>query len=577
MDEDDAHHRSPAHPMMTNPSSSYNRMRFSSSHLLQQMFFVLLLLLHVVVFVCAIASDDSSPLLSDTELAQVELLEKELEETDRATLVAKRRQTTSPHNEYLPKTTQKGACLQNGHDDDDNEEATTTSATSATTATTCAAEPVHRRSVYPAEEPLVCLAFLSCCGRTDLLQTTMQAAIRHMEDDEPSVLSRHYEIAWVDNGSPPEKQEEIRNTFQIDHALPMPRNMGLAWGMNALLFDLCTAPYIMLMEEDWLYMDATVAEPTPARKEAIARAVALLKSDPVDPTSQRPVKGVFLRTESNIVPTTKAVLRNGNIKTPMEQPYAVQRMEYRISCMNFQQTGHLFGAFSNGASLYDRRALMDIGRMYGEPGDVFSDLSVEPNFSFRVGLQYCAARIPMDPQIPQCDFDDSSIENVPATCAAAFAHIGGGRGTRPARRKHMKCVDDAWNFYGTPYFDVYPKQECSKELPTIWEQLKLNAEFQRVNDAHNEAVFAKEQEQRKLMLQMADMMESKCQNPDEFRKYYGPHDPSYAAMSDEEIRTFPSKLRNMATSEHQLPGFWDILGRPIGVDFDMPDEKEEMS
>ena len=35
--------------------------------------------------------------------------------------------------------------------------------------------------------PRVCLAFLSCCGRTDLLERTLLAAIAHMETDEPMV------------------------------------------------------------------------------------------------------------------------------------------------------------------------------------------------------------------------------------------------------------------------------------------------------------------------------------------------------------------------------------------------------
>jgi hypothetical protein len=483
-------------------------------------------------------------------------LEEEFEKQDRTVLAKTREKTTTPQNDYLIDHECQFGDDEKGPKPNDK---------------TCRADKAHRRSVFPAQEPLVCLAFLSCCGRTDLLQSTMNAVTTHLEKDEPDILRQHYEIAWVDNGSPYEKQQHIEQTFEIDHALPMPVNMGLAWGMNALIFDLCTAPYILLLEEDWLYMDEKVAEPTVQRRHAIARAIALLQSNPVDPTTQRPLKGVFLRTESNIVPTVKAVIPKATIpaKSYQDVPYEVEQLEYRISCMNFQQTGHIFGAYSNGASMFDRAALVEIGRMYGEPGDIFSDLSVEGNFGFRVGLKYCAARMLMDPQMPQCDFD--AHKDVPPTCAAAFAHIGGGRGTRPARRKHMKCVDDAWNFYGTPYFDKFPKQECSKSLPTIWEQLKLNAEFKRVNDLHNEAVFAKEQEQRKLMLQLADVFEPKCKNPDEFRSYYGPHDPQYAAMSDEEIRRFPAKLRNMATSDHQLPGFWDILGRPIGVDFDMPE------
>lgn len=478
------------------------------------------------------------------------LTDDHLEKADRSKLAKAYKSTTNPTNDFL----MDHSC----QFDDENPPADDQ---------ICRAEEAHRRAVFPAQEPLVCLAFLSCCGRTELLQSTMNAVIRHMEEDEPSVVGQHYEIAWVDNGSTRERQTHIESTFEVDHALPMPRNMGLAWGMNALIFDLCTAPYIILLEEDWLYMDAAVADANLARKHAIANAIALLETKPVDPETQRPLKGVFLRTESNIVKTGKGIVPSSSLSSPTTPTYLIENLEYRISCMKFQETGHLFGAFTNGAGLYEREALMQVGRMYGEPGDVFSDLSVEGNYSFRVGLKYCAARLIMD-QIPSCDFDTNP--NVPATCAAVFAHIGGGRGTRPARRKHMKCVDDAWNFYGTPFFDQVPKEECSKSMGTIWEQLRLNEEFQRVNDHHNEAVFAKEKEQRKVMLQMADLFEPKAANPDEFRKYYGAHDPKYANMSDEEIRNFPEKLRSMARSAHQLPGFWDILGRPLGVDFDMP-------
>jgi hypothetical protein len=336
--------------------------------------------------------------------------------------------------------------------------------------------------------------------------------------------------------------------------------------MNALLFDMCTAPYILLLEEDWLYMDEAVADPNIHRQHAIANAVAFLESKPIDPVTKKPLKGVFLRTESNIVPTRKGVVAKASFGSGQDDDddYSVTNLEYRISCMQFPQAGHIFGAFTNGAGLYEREALRKVGRMYGEPGDVFSDLSVEGNYCFRVGLHYCAARLPMDPTIPECDYDNH--DNVPPTCAAVFAHIGGGRGTRPARRKHMKCVDDAWNFYGTPYFDQIRKEDCSSTIGTIWEQLKLNAEFKRINDQYNAEVFAKESEQRKLQLAWADLLEPLIANPAELRKAY----PQFADVTDDEIRNFPTKLRNMARSEHQLPGFWDILGRPIDVDFDMP-------
>jgi len=30
-------------------------------------------------------------------------------------------------------------------------------------------------------------------------------------------------------------------------------------GLNTLFFDLCTAPFVLSLEEDWMYMDHTVA------------------------------------------------------------------------------------------------------------------------------------------------------------------------------------------------------------------------------------------------------------------------------------------------------------------------------
>lgn len=103
------------------------------------------------------------------------------------------------------------------------------------------------RRRFPEKEPLVCLAFLSCCGRTDLLEKTLLAAVEHMERDEPDVP---YEIAWVDNGS---GQELTANIFgdsarKIEHVHLNEENRGLASGLNKLLFDLCTAPYVLILE-----------------------------------------------------------------------------------------------------------------------------------------------------------------------------------------------------------------------------------------------------------------------------------------------------------------------------------------
>ncbi|KAL3905337.1 MAG: hypothetical protein SGILL_009718, partial [Bacillariaceae sp.] len=157
---------------------------------------------------------------------------------------------------------------------------------------------LHRAS-FPENDPHVCLAFLSCCDRTDLLNDTIAGAIRHMEEDEPSFL--RYEIAWVDNGSSPDRTDQIRNSYPMEHVLTLPSNKGLAYGMNLLIRNLCRAPYVLLLEEDWLYLDDLVAPQTAERKRSIATSIALiehLKQNNITAFDGRNIMGVFLRHET---------------------------------------------------------------------------------------------------------------------------------------------------------------------------------------------------------------------------------------------------------------------------------------
>jgi hypothetical protein len=97
-----------------------------------------------------------------------------------------------------------------------------------------------------------------------------------MEEDEPAFL--RYEVAWVDNGSGKTATSGILENYEIEHALVFPKNLGLAYGMNMLINNLCTAPYVLLLEEDWLYLDEVVAPQTEERKRVIATSIALLEN-----------------------------------------------------------------------------------------------------------------------------------------------------------------------------------------------------------------------------------------------------------------------------------------------------------
>ena len=71
-----------------------------------------------------------------------------------------------------------------------------------------------------------------------------------MEEDEPDWL--RYEIAWVDNGSGSEYTDFILENYQIDEALTLPQNMGLAYGMNLLIHVLMIGLVFFVHHKDLL-------------------------------------------------------------------------------------------------------------------------------------------------------------------------------------------------------------------------------------------------------------------------------------------------------------------------------------
>jgi hypothetical protein len=56
--------------------------------------------------------------------------------------------------------------------------------------------------------------------------------------------------------------DEIKTSYQIEHAMTLQSNMGLAHGLNLLIQNLCQPPCILLLEEDWLYLDDLAAPQT---------------------------------------------------------------------------------------------------------------------------------------------------------------------------------------------------------------------------------------------------------------------------------------------------------------------------
>jgi hypothetical protein len=455
--------------------------------------------------------------------------------------------------------------------------------------------PRLKRSTYPSQDPHICLAFLSCCGRTDLLNHTLHGAIRHMEQDEPDSL--RYEIAWVDNGSGPALTQPILDSFQIEHALPLPHNMGLAYGMNLLIHNLCSAPYILLLEEDWLYLDELVAPQSEERKRVIATSVALLETLASQNTTAydgRNIMGVFLRAEtyesflkfpyadvwesesvnleqqlaakssSEERSCSSSISTDTTITTSTDMDTNV---DYRIFCADTGLNGDfIWGSYTNGAGLYRRSDLKQIGRMYGEPGDSFHDRFVEGNYAYRAALKNCHAAVRLT--------DDRSCTNiVEVKCAGAFHHIGGGRGTRPMTAVGSKCTDETWNYYGTPLFEKFHKMAASMGNPIprcSGEEIKeLRDRKFRDSDAEeyreqvkemNKQVFEEERAEReKIKVQANHILNYLETDPDGLRKFV----PWMADMTVSEIEAAANRMIGLADSAHPLQGYWDMHGRVV--------------
>jgi hypothetical protein len=427
--------------------------------------------------------------------------------------------------------------------------------------------PIFPRKKYPVEKPHICLAFLSCCGRTDLLNHTIAAAIRHMEEDEPSHL--RYEIAWVDNGSGAEKTQEIMDLYQIDHALSLDQNTGLAFGMNLLIFNLCQAPYILLLEEDWLYLDDIVAEQTATRKRAITTAIALTHTN-MTSFDLRKVSGVFLRPENygfltfplaDAWDTQKVDLRALPGDYDTTEPEFVD-VHYQLYCSDpTLRSSYLWGSHTNGAGLYNRELMMSVGRMLGEPGDTFHYRYSEGNYAYKAGLRHCHAAI----QLGNCrDVSDKE-------CTAAFYHIGAGRGTQPIRPTNTKCASDFWNLLGSPIYEKVKKnlgsafqEPCSREelanLREMGQRELDSADYRKEVAALRVETLQQEEDQRSIMREQAFLLRST--EPNILRQDF----EQMRHMSDDEILKQADHLERFANSPHPIPGYYDSHGRPIAKD-----------
>jgi hypothetical protein len=362
--------------------------------------------------------------------------------------------------------------------------------------------------------------------------------------------------------------------------------------MNLLIRNLCKAKYVLLLEEDWLYLDDLVAPQTPERKRAIAMSIALIentKRNNITAYDGRNILGVFLRHETyesfltfpqadvwerveevdiedELLSMDDESCSDSNRKTHLR---SVSNVDYRIFCADTSVKGNsIWGSYTNGAGLYNRQDLMNVGRMFGEPGDIFHDRYVEGNFAFRVGLRNCHAALRLT--------NDTSCSTIhDPVCTGAFHHIGGGRSMRPRTPEGTKCEDISWNFFGTPLWPKYHKyitQSTGKESMTCTNEELMELRDVRFREAdskeyreqtrrENEAVFQREAQERQQLRDQAKLVLAYLESdPDALRETL----PWMENLSDEEIKEKAYRLERLANSPHPLEGYWDLHGRVLG-------------
>lgn len=298
------------------------------------------------------------------------------------------------------------------------------------------AAPVAVRRVFPQFAPTLCICVLSC-RRLALLERTVNAVVAHLESSEPDLA---YEIVWVDNGSPPDELAAARRRMpRIEKLAALGDNYNIAYGLNTAFFRLCAAPYIVTLEEDWQFVPLAPPLATAARRQIFRNSIAVIEAE-------SDIAGVILRNETFdqfAEPGVWQTLRGSDVS-------------FRKYCAPVER-GIVYGAYTNGASIYSRQRLMASGNaMFGEPNNAvgFPPSYSEANFALRIALQFpCSAMIRTR----------SDCERI--VCNGVFEHIGEHQSIMNAQVNAdlTRGKNISWIFYDTPLLGYLRSLETKQQ------------------------------------------------------------------------------------------------------------------
>jgi hypothetical protein len=207
----------------------------------------------------------------------------------------------------------------------------------------------------------ICITFVSC-QRPDLLNQTLLAIMDHVTRYEPCL---DYELHWVDQAT--KERVYFASRFRFEKRVLFSRRQGYAYAFRAVFF-LCTLPYILIIEEDWIIKHY----PFPL----ISHSIEMIKSAPFN------VYGVIIHWQT-------VVGRFGGpcVKDEFASPYGPGLVWRFITC------GYLY---TNGPTVYrmeNLRRMLEKDKYYSEWG--FAQVAKGMNYTLVFPRKPEEKRVPL--------------------------------------------------------------------------------------------------------------------------------------------------------------------------------------
>lgn len=211
---------------------------------------------------------------------------------------------------------------------------------SASTTTKTIANTLVNITNFPSpNDPLLCIAFVSC-GRLAYLRKTVASAFEHIEAFEPTLK---YETLWVDQ-NPSDYSAEIAASFPFTARVVASQAMGFAWPRNVIL-EMCNAPFLLVLEEDFPLIAGIEKTISSGRADFLAEAIDLISRNSA-------VSGVLLRGETDYTGPGVRYKECVDAETGM-----------RWCLRETTEPVPPFSSYTNGPAVYSVERLKSVGRM----------------------------------------------------------------------------------------------------------------------------------------------------------------------------------------------------------------------